>query len=162
MANPFNFSSGAILTAAQLNSIGDWQSWTPVWSDLTIGNATNVGFYAEVNEIVYFQLKLVWGSTTNATSYFECEAPVNEIDDTVTYQSAGGCVFYNVGTALHSGQSIAFKSGSTAYLVPWWQGYSSGIGTFIYMGNPNASNPFTWTTGDFLYMNGFYKRTAIS
>ena len=40
MANPFDFSAGAVLTAAQLNQIGDYESWTPTLTNITLGNGT--------------------------------------------------------------------------------------------------------------------------
>tara|TARA_B100000029_G_scaffold514317_2_gene616685 strand:- start:4136 stop:4624 length:489 start_codon:yes stop_codon:yes gene_type:complete len=162
MANPFNFSSGDVLTAAELNSIGDWQAWTPVWNDLTIGNATVQAKYAEVNELVFYSLEMTWGSTTAATSYFEIQAPVQEMNPDVAYFPGGNAIFYNYGTALHSGTVIGYNDGTTAWLVPWWQAYNAGVGMFIYQGNCNASNPFTWTTGDVMYLAGFYERSAIT
>ena len=56
MANPFDFTAGAVLTAAQLNQIGDFESFTPSWTNLTVGDATQQAKFAQVNEIVYFQV----------------------------------------------------------------------------------------------------------
>ena len=157
MANPFNFSAGDVLTAANLNSIGDWTSWTPTWTDLTVGNATNLGAYAEVNELVFVTTKLTWGSTTSATSYFEHTLPV-AADNTTQYQLSGNCILYNVGTAIHVG-TVNVASNSA---FPYASYYSSGIGAAIYAGNIDATSPFTWTTGDLLYMSYWYRRAAIS
>ena len=52
MANPFDFTAGNTLTAAQLNQIGDFESFTPSWTNVTVGNATQQGKFAQVNEIV--------------------------------------------------------------------------------------------------------------
>ena len=161
MANPFNFSSGDVLTAAELNSIGDWQSFTPTWNDLTIGNATNVGYYAEVNEIVYVTTKMVWGSTTSATDYFEMVVPVRAATDT-QYQLGGNSILYNVGTALAIGTVNVFDSSGQSYAAPYGSYYSSGVGAYIYGGILNATSPFTWTTGDILYMNFWYRGVTIS
>ena len=60
MTSPYPFASGAVLTAAQLNAIGDYTAFTPTWSNVTPGgSATNAGFYAEVNECVFFEIGLV-------------------------------------------------------------------------------------------------------
>ena len=60
MANPFRFDSGDVLTAANLNAIGDWTAWTPTWTNLTIGNGTVTAVYAEVNEIVFYQIEILY------------------------------------------------------------------------------------------------------
>ena len=64
MANPFDFSAGAVLTAAQLNQIGDFESWTPTWTNLTVGSATVQAQYAQVNELVFWQLEFAGASDT--------------------------------------------------------------------------------------------------
>ena len=57
MANPFDFSAGAVLTAAQLNQIADFETFTPSWTNITVGNATNSGVYAQVNELGFWQVE---------------------------------------------------------------------------------------------------------
>ena len=73
MANPFDFTAGAVLTAAQLNQIGDFESFTPSWTNLTVGDATQQAKFAQVNEIVYFQVEFIAGSS----STFGSEARIN-------------------------------------------------------------------------------------
>jgi hypothetical protein len=70
MANPFDFSAGAILTAAELNSIGDYdESGTPDWvQGITAGNATQNLAWAQINEVVHFELEFIAGSTTSYTT----------------------------------------------------------------------------------------------
>ena len=69
MANPFPFVAGSVLTAAELNSIGEaWTSYTPVWTAATtnpaIGNGTISGKYCQVNKLVVARINVVFGSTT--------------------------------------------------------------------------------------------------
>lgn len=69
MANPFPFVANTVLTAAQLNGIGEaFTSFTPAWTATTtnpaIGNGTLTGAYTQVNKLVYAQYTLIIGSTT--------------------------------------------------------------------------------------------------
>jgi hypothetical protein len=69
MANPFPFTAGQVLTAAQLNGIGEaYTSFTPAWTAVTtnpaIGNGTLTGAYTQVNKLVFANYTLQIGSTT--------------------------------------------------------------------------------------------------
>lgn len=68
MASPFPFTSGQVLTAAELNEIGEWGTWTPTVTAET-GTITTlgsvVGRYCEVNGLLegYIDIPI----TTNGT-----------------------------------------------------------------------------------------------
>ena len=71
MANPFPFSVGAVLTAAQMNSIGEAGiAYTPTWTGTggtpTLGNGTLSGVYQQVNKLVFFSFSFSVGQ------YYEC------------------------------------------------------------------------------------------
>jgi hypothetical protein len=67
MASPFPFSVGAVLTAAQMNSIGESLTYTPTAVNWTIGNATVTGRFVRVNKFVYVRVDIVWGTTSTVT-----------------------------------------------------------------------------------------------
>ena len=52
MTTPFNFSAGAVLTAAQLNEIGKYYAYTPTWGSITPGS----GGAAAVSDAMYAKL----------------------------------------------------------------------------------------------------------
>jgi hypothetical protein len=69
MPNPFPFTAGQVLTAAQMNGIGEPNiSFTPTWSSTgtqpVLGNGSLTGKYQRVNKLVFVQMQLVLGSTT--------------------------------------------------------------------------------------------------
>ena len=82
MANPFPFTAGQVLTAAQMNGIGEaWTSFTPVWTATTtnpvLGNGTFVGEYTRVNKLVFARFAFVAGSTTTyGTGDYRFDFPV--------------------------------------------------------------------------------------
>jgi hypothetical protein len=67
MASPFPFTSGQVLTAAQLNGIGETTSYTPTVS-FTGGSGytytLNNAYYAQVNDlyVVWFSVAVTAGS----------------------------------------------------------------------------------------------------
>jgi len=61
-----DFSSGDVLTAADLNGIATWTSFTPTWTNLTVGNGTyDWSLYSQVNDIVFFSIRFTLGSTSS-------------------------------------------------------------------------------------------------
>lgn len=41
-----------------------WASWTPTWTNITVGNGTLVAKYGQFGKLVFFRLHLTFGSTT--------------------------------------------------------------------------------------------------
>ena len=57
MANPFPFTAGQVLTAAQMNGIGEATiAYTPTISNGTLGNGTMSAYYSRVNKLVFGNL----------------------------------------------------------------------------------------------------------
>tara|TARA_R100001129_G_scaffold150670_1_gene112817 strand:+ start:989 stop:1459 length:471 start_codon:yes stop_codon:yes gene_type:complete len=154
MANPFDFSSGAILTAAQLNSIGDWTSYTPTWTELTIGNATQDFKYAEVNGIVVVSGRLVWGSTTAITGNIRVTVPVTAANtqklangtDFRFIDASGGLYYVGGGRALNTTGVYVYSYNAASTTVKL---------TSIHDGTAPFANP--WTTSDEIIMWSAYE-----
>lgn len=79
MASPFPFVSGNVLTAAQLNSIGEaWTSYTPTIK----GGATTVtatltyAKYAQVNKVVFVRVNATVTSAGAAAGGISCTLPI--------------------------------------------------------------------------------------
>src|SRR5262245_54303340 len=49
-------------TKAYVDALGLWQTYTPTWSGLTVGNATVMARWARVNKVIYVEIILIWGS----------------------------------------------------------------------------------------------------
>ncbi len=64
-----NFAPGDVLTAANMNSIGDaWTAFTPTWTAATtnpaIGNGSFDCRYQQINKLVVAHYRVAFGSTT--------------------------------------------------------------------------------------------------
>lgn len=157
MANPFDFSSGAILTAAQLNEIGKPVAYTPTFTNLTVGSGSIRAFYTEVNKVVVFGGTLTFAADTSIDgSLVSMTLPV--ATDTTSYNY--GAYTLNImcqyadasGNAYYLGQGRV-KSVSDFYC--YYNTTPAHVGS--YLANVTATTPFTWTTSDWIIWKGTYR-----
>ena len=142
MANPFPFVASTVLTAAQLNGIGEaGTTFTPTWTGYTRGNGTTVAYYVRVNKLVYVYVEETLGSTSSMSANpLVMTLPItalrtpsiatsrNRIDDT------GSQVFW--GTT----------SGISTTTVALYADLASG--TYVSFANITSTAPMAWTTTD--------------
>jgi hypothetical protein len=154
MANPFPFSVGAVLTASQMNGIGEWTDYTPTWTATTtnpaIGNGTIVGRYARIQNLVMVQFNITFGSTTTKGSgQYRISLPVTAATTLSQYSVLGS------GYLLDASAASVW---TTAILVPASSTTTVGIkitgGSY---GDVTDTNPFTFTNGDEINGTFFYK-----
>lgn len=129
-----------------------WQSWTPTWTNLTVGNGTVTAKYVQVGKSIQFKLSLVFGSSTAVSGSVSVTLPVTStalVGSGVPLGSArlidiSAGLFY-VGFATHL---------STTTMKVSWSG-ASGSGQI----ETNLSNvsPVTWAVSDEFQINGFYE-----
>jgi hypothetical protein len=68
MANPFPFVANTVLTAAQLNGIGEWTSYTPVLTatttNPTLGTGSSAtGAYARIQNLIVYNFQILFGTS---------------------------------------------------------------------------------------------------
>ena len=109
MSNPFPFVAASVLTAAELNGIGEaWTSFTPV---ITIGNTptftTQYSKYARVNKIIMWRFSFLLSQAGTASNAVVLTLPV-----TSTATGGGG-----VAAVIGAGQIYVVGTNSTTTLV---------------------------------------------
>jgi len=157
--NPTTVATGDVLTAAKWNQdvvangaelapfFSAWTAYTPVWTNLTVGNATNTGRYVQVGKWVIYQGQITWGSTTSATgSNTTVSLPVTAA--TVTGLGFQGSAYIN-------------DSGTRFYIANVWRG-SATTALFVHSesggsGLVTGTAPQTWATGDVLSWQVMYE-----
>ena len=152
MTNPFPFVAGATLTAAELNAIGEAETWTPTFhSGVTVGNGTLVAYYQQVNDVVAYSFSLTFGSTSAVTGNVRVSVPVAGQDE---YEVALGsqCMYFDASAArTYYGQGQKF--GTSSFRPYIYRADSTHV-----FGDPlGASAPFTWTTSDVMTIGGVYR-----
>jgi hypothetical protein len=152
MANPFPFTAGQVLTAAQMNGIGEaTASYTPTSSGITVGNGSLTGTFTRVNKLVYGAVKFALGSTSAITTTVTFSLPV-----TASTNSAGlliGIGYYFDNSASETYLGTSFRSNTTT-LTPF----------VAFAGNPylvrsivNATVPVVFGAGDEMVYQFLYE-----
>ena len=149
MANPFPFVAASILTAAELNGIGEYTAYTPTFTNLTVGNGTVSFRYGRVNKFIHVIGRVTFGSTTSITGSVTATLPVTASYDGL--QTIGLTrVTDNSGSTY---QGRVTLSSSTLF----GPNVDNVIGTRIEAQGYSATIPFTWTTSDSINVSYYYE-----
>lgn len=151
MATLGTFTSGSVLSAAELNAIGAFTSFTPSWSGLTVGNGTVTARYAVVNELVFMQVDVAFGSTTAITGSVELDLPVEA--SSFRLDGSGGQVTLEDNNGTDYFGPTFRLNGTTITLRVWDAG-----ATYLSADNLSSTVPFTWTTDDKLTVTHWYRK----
>jgi hypothetical protein len=132
MANPFPFVANTVLTAAQLNGIGEaWTSYTPVIK----GGATTVtatiqyAKYAQVNKVVFVRVDATVTSTGAANGTITVTLPVQPVGSTSSSSVFGTFFILKSGVAFYQGAAILFGTSPTVVCSGTSYGTSDFMGT---------------------------------
>lgn len=131
--------------------VGLWQSWTPSWTNLTVGNGSVTANYARVGGITFIEVIVVFGTTTSITGAVTIGSlPVNQTAASI--QIWGRNVYYDssIGFTYYGGNQ---PTGASTF-IPLIDTVS---GTQLVGANVTGTAPFTWATSDQLYVLGFYR-----
>lgn len=134
-------SSGQVLTAATMNSIGAaWESWTPVLTNATVGNGTIVGAYTRINKLVVARWVFTLGSTSSVSNYIAATLPVTAASGVFS----GNVIYQDASPGASYPGYIDPSSGTTLIVI----GSLNAAGTFVVGSGLSPTVPFTWTTND--------------
>lgn len=148
MASPFPFSAGQVLTAAELNSIGEATTYSPSHTNITVGNGTEIARYVQVNKLCLVSYKLTFGSTSSFAGTVSVGLPL-----TANADAFASGIMTDTGTSNYQ-MLASVTSGQTAATIRAYNitgSYARGD-SFA-----NATTPFTWTTGDILSFSLVYE-----
>ena len=131
------------------NSAGVWTSFTPTFTNLTVGNAGLIGAHMRINKWVFGYIYVGFGSTT----------------------SVGGTIIFNLPFTAIAGSNAQpmgwakFGDGATVYLgyinqlstttADFWVINASA--TYATQTSVNATIPFTWGLNDELFATFSYR-----
>jgi hypothetical protein len=142
---------GKIKWAAPAASGFTFQSWTPTFTNLSLGNGTLTARYGTSGKFTHFELFLTFGSTTSVTGVIKFTLPTtpkNKATDQAQYVPT---MMLDAGTQIFFGMTQIPQSGpAEVYATLANQTYVERSGT-------SATVPFTWTTNDELIIVGNYE-----
>jgi hypothetical protein len=150
MATPFPFTTGQVLTAAQMNSIGEVVSYTPALSGITIGNGTMSTRYVLINNFVHYEGKITLGSTSSITG----TPPTINLPFTAaqSFQVAGSVVYADLAVATYTGMPLQIGTGAIYLFI---NNFATAYGNEV---SVSATVPFTWGTGDSITWSVHYTK----
>lgn len=129
---------------------GPWKSWTPTWTNVTTTGATIVAQYVQIGKTVHYFISLTFGASTAITGNARVSLPVAS----VTYPQYAQIGY---GSANNSGGAVnplAHCWISTTAAEIFCSNTSSTYDTYNFV---TGSAPFSWGTGDILYLQGTYQ-----
>lgn len=144
-------SSGQVLTAATMNSIGAaWESWTPALTasttNPTLGSGSFAGGkYTRINKLVIATFTIRFGTSPNAGSgTYRVSVPVTAASTQLYYQNELGQVLIRDDSTQVQYQATSYLNTTTTLELA----YSATYGGALVNVAHNA--PWTWTTNDTL------------
>lgn len=136
----------------------DWQSFTPTWTNWTVGtggSATNVGTYLQIGKTVFFRVMSILGSSGQSVG----SSPYLTLPVTAKSNYVSGSFYSHIGEVLYSDAGVTeyfgrlrIQSTTTAYLL-----VSEASASYGRMSDVTSTVPFTWGAGDGLSLWGIYE-----
>jgi hypothetical protein len=137
-------------TIAQLlaDMVPAWTSYAPTWTNVTVGNGTSTGQYAQIGKLIIVRAALVFGSTTSISGVVRVSFPVTS----VTYAGTASSQYIGAG-------SLQDATGSLYEVVATWENTGRAIlqagdssGAYLIRANVNSTVPFTWAVNDEIHI----------
>jgi hypothetical protein len=145
-------ADGAVTPAKLQTGAGSsWAlaTWTPTWTNLSVGNGTLTAKYVQIGKLVYGRVKLVFGTTTAISGDVSFTIPVtaavsgSDIVSQMAQMTQGGT--RNIGLLL--------ATSTTVFNV--YVGNSAG--TYTTITALSSLIPFTWANGNVLDFSFIYE-----
>lgn len=134
-------------TNSQILHMGVWKTWTPTFTNLTVGNGTLSAYYAQIGKTVLYRIRLIFGTTTSISGAISVDFPASLSANYNAAAPVGNAVFTDENTLAYFGQH--WRSGQIVVMnsSPGYVGATA----------VQATIPFTWTTTDKLDITGSYE-----
>lgn len=149
-----NVTDSAITPAKLQSGTGTgwaWQSWTPTWTNLTIGNGTTNARYIQTGKTVFYRLIVTFGSTTTMGTNPIFTLPVSASTNNNTVTNIGTGILSDTGTGNFE-CAVWYVSTTTARPVVKQAG-----STYVQHTQITSAVPHTWAVDDIITLHGFYE-----
>lgn len=146
-----NITAGAVTNAKLATSTGEvggaWQSWTPTWANLTVGDGTVTAKYLQIGKSVQGHVHFVFGTTSSVGTRPTFTLPVTS----VATLNALRCIGYgNVDAGGGGSNGFPAHASTTTAEVRRWDGNNDS-------NTVTSIAPATWSTGDYISLTFFYE-----
>lgn len=138
-----SIAAGAVVPNSLFASTGTgWAltSFTPTWTNLTIGNATQASKYVQTGKTVVAIYDLTFGTTTTVSGTIIASLPVTSVAHGSSSRAGDG-LFINTGVAEYPAVCEFASTTTTSFLA------INAAGTYAVLTAPSSTVPFSFTTG---------------
>lgn len=164
------FSDGNVLSASDLNGITQgtsieagaialsklsseaWSSWSPTLTNITEGNGSTEAYWQKIANTVLFRILFTFGSTSSISASTTFSLPTTAI---TTGMNAPNNV---IGSAYISAAGTPYvghcRLNSSTTVRPLVNGAG---GTYTVATGLTSSVPGTFTTADYIYLQGMFE-----
>lgn len=166
-----SFVIGGNLTAANMD-LGASHTWTPTWTTSTgahtptFGNADVEGSYSKIGRLLFFNLLIVFGSTTNFGSGTNADNWLFSIPNGLTAASlfANSVAMCGAGRAAQSNLgtvpvTVRVEPSGTKFSLDMAGGRVDGASP-PNTGNLDSVTPWNWASGNILTFSGVVEVTT--
>jgi hypothetical protein len=125
-----------------------WTSYTPTWTNLTVGNATQAFRYKQIGKTVFVTGLITLGSTSSVTGLIQFTNPVNHNTSNLQWVNTNVLLYrggFNIG--------YMYPNGTGA----WYVRALNSSTTYLSSSDTSSTVPGTWTTGDFITVQYVYE-----
>lgn len=130
-----------------------WQSWTPTWTNVTVGDGTHASYYQRSNGRLFFKAKFTLGSTSAITGTITLTVPVAA---SVTDDLSGFDVtLSDTGTQTYLAKTLGASTTTTAIYA------QNASGTYLTPTATSSTVPHTWANTDIISLSGVYRMTTV-
>ena len=150
----WNGSAWLFLSTPQSSEIGAWQSYTPSFVNITVGNGLLVARYSQVNKLVTVQMKFTLGSTSviGSGGAITMALPVTAVATQYAFGASliGTSASYDFSAGLNYMTWVRMDSTTTVafgYIVVGGTRYQEIF----------ATGPMTWAVNDVLTASFTYE-----
>ena len=133
---------------------GAWSSWTPSWTNFTVGNGTVTAKYVRVGRFIHFYVDVTLGSTSSMGTNARFSLPVTGVSrgGTATTQPIGQARYWDT-SASGTYQARLFYQSTTDATIQ----HLTVSGSNITSAGTASNSPFTWANGDEIHIQGTYE-----
>ena len=134
-------------------NFADWITWTPTYTNLTIGNGTVTARYQQINKIVNFSFNLTFGSTTAITGGIRISFPVTAATSQAAWDAQIVIGYEDSNVGPYVGENWKRNTSTTSFSPV----IINASATYATNTQLSSTVPFTWTTSDEIMIFGTYE-----
>lgn len=133
---------------------GAWTTFTPTFTNLTLGNGTLVARYSRVNKTVEFTIVVIFGSTTSVTGTVQVTMPTAHVASAGALATGDLTVLDASSGLFYPGKPLMVASPTVTLFV---DGIPASSVAYTALAAVTATAPITFTTGDQIAIRGSYE-----